>query len=244
MDSAAPKALPRVAKVSLVDEVIAAMRAMLSETWTVGSKLPSEQELSRQLGVGRSTVREALRVLEHLGLVESRSGLGTYVIEQRMPAAKAQYPQGPEGLVQLYEYRRAIEVPAARLAAERRTAGQIANIKLAWRNCELAVKRDSADEFARLDFLFHAAIVKAARNRFFLESYLGLQDSFARNVTLILGQGQLRSMLHFHDRLIEAIERGDAKAAARAAEDNFKETDVRVRLLLQNAAVTDKARKK
>jgi DNA-binding FadR family transcriptional regulator len=228
MDSVAPKALQRVAKVSLVDEVIAAMRTMLSDTWSVGSKLPSEQELSRQLGVGRSTVREALRVLEHLGLVESRSGLGTYVIEQRMPtpASRTRYPQGPEGLVQLYEFRRAIEVPSA------------------WRDCELAVTRDSADEFARLDFLFHSSIVKAAQNRFFLESYLGLQDSFARNVTLILGQGQLKSMLHFHDELIEAIERGDAKAAARAAEDNFKETDVRVRLLLQNAAGADKVRKK
>ena len=244
MDSAAPKALPRVAKVSLVDEVIAAMRTMLSETWTVGSKLPSEQELSRQLGVGRSTVREALRVLEHLGLVESRSGLGTFVIEQQMPAPRTRYPEGPEGLVQLYEFRRAIEVPSARLAAERRTADQLASIKSAWRDCELAVKRDSADEFARLDFLFHATIVKAAQNRFFIESYLGLEDSFARNVTLILGQGQLRSMLHFHDKLIETIERRDAKAAARAVEDNFKETDVRIRLLLQNAAGADKVRKK
>ena len=243
MNSASQKALPRVAKVSLVDEVIAAMRTMLSETWTVGSKLPSELELSRQLGVGRSTVREALRVLEHLSLVESRSGLGTFVIEKRMPSARIEYPQGPEGLVQLYEFRRAIEVPSARMAAERRTNEQLADIKGAWRNCELAVRRDSAEEFARLDFLFHAAIVKASRNRFLFETYLGVQDFFAGNVTLILGQGQLKSMLHFHDELIEAIARRDPKAAARAAEDNFKETDVRVRLLLHHVNGTDKLRK-
>jgi DNA-binding FadR family transcriptional regulator len=244
MDLSPQKALSRVAKVSLVDEVIAAIRTMLSETWTVGSKLPSEQELSRQLGVGRSTVREALRVLGHLGLVESRSGLGTFVIEQRMPQPRRQYPQGPEALVQLYEFRRAIEVPSARLAAERRTAEQLATIKSAWRNCELAVKRDSADEFAHLDFLFHASIVNAAQNRFFTETYLGVQDSFASNVTLILGQGQLKSMLHFHDELIEAIERCDAKAAARAAENNFKETDVRVRLLFRNTSGTENPRKR
>jgi DNA-binding FadR family transcriptional regulator len=243
MDSAPTKALPRVAKTSLVDEVIAAMRTMLSETWTVGSKLPSEQELSRQLGVGRSTVREALRVLEHLGLVESRSGLGTFVIERRMPSARTEYPQGPEALVQLYEFRRAIEVPSARMAAERRSPEQLADIKAAWRNCELAVRRDSADEFARLDFLFHAAIVKATNNRFLIESYLGVQDSFASNVTLILGQGQLKSMLHFHDDLIEAIERRDPRAAARSAEDNFKETDVRVRLLLHHANGADRSKK-
>lgn len=244
MDLFPQKALPRVAKVSLVDEVIAAIRTMLTETWTVGSKLPSEQELSRQLGVGRSTVREALRVLGHLGLVESRSGLGTFVIEQRMPQPRTQYPQSPEALVQLYEFRRAIEVPSARLAAERRTAEQLATIKSSWRSCELAVKRDSADEFARLDFLFHASIVEAAQNRFFIETYLGVRDSFASNVTLILGQGQLKSMLHFHDELIEAIERRDAKAAARAVEDNFKETDVRVRLLFRNAIGPENDRKR
>ncbi|MDI4233549.1 FadR/GntR family transcriptional regulator [Bradyrhizobium sp. 31Argb] len=244
MDLKTQKALPRVTKVSLVDEVIAAIRTMLTEAWSVGSKLPSEQELSRQLGVGRSTVREALRVLEHLGLVESRSGLGTFVIEQRMTPPRIKYPQSPEALVQLYEFRRAIEIPSARLAAERRTAEQLANIKAAWRDCELAVKRDSADEFARLDFLFHAAIVKAAHNRFFLETFFSVQDSFANNVTLILGQGQLKSMLHFHDGLIEAIERRDAKAAARAAEDNFKETDVRIRLLLQSTNGVDKPKKR
>lgn len=233
MESLVQKTLSRVAKVSLVDEVIAAMRRMLSEeAWASGSKLPSEQELSRQLGVGRSTVREAIRVLEHLGLVESRSGLGTYVIEPRMPEGRSPYPQSPEALVELYEFRRAIEIPAARLAAERRSAEQLARIKSAWRDCELAVKRDSADEFARLDFLFHLSIVEAAQNRFYRECYQSLQDAFARNVTLILGQGQLRSMLHFHDDLIASIERGDARSAERAVGDNFMETDVRLKLLL------------
>ncbi|HKU04836.1 MAG TPA: FCD domain-containing protein [Bradyrhizobium sp.] len=51
-----------------------------------------------------------------------------------MPAVRPQYPQGPEGPVQLYEFRRAIEIPSARLAAERRTADQLAHIKSAWSN--------------------------------------------------------------------------------------------------------------
>ena len=160
-----------------------------------------------------------------------------------MLEGRTNYPQSPEALVELYEFRRAIEIPAARLAAERRTPDQMARIKSAWRDCELAVKRDSADEFAQL---FHASIVDAAHNRFFRECYRSLQDPFARNVTLILGQGQLRSMLHFHDDLIASIERRDAKAAERAVEENFRETDVRLQLLLQdgnNAVTTNKRRR-
>ena len=75
----------------------------------------------------------------------------------------------------------------------------------------------------------------------------GMQDSFASNVTLILGQGQLKSMLHFHDELIElieAIERRDAKAAVREVENNFKETDVRMGLLFQTANGTESAGKR
>jgi DNA-binding FadR family transcriptional regulator len=54
------------------------------------------------------------------------------------------------------------------------------------------------------------------------------------NVKLILGQGQLKSMLHFHDDLIAAIQQQDANWAERAAKENFKETDIRLKLLLQS----------
>ncbi|MEH2513364.1 DNA-binding FadR family transcriptional regulator [Nitrobacteraceae bacterium AZCC 1564] len=230
----APMMLPKVTKVSLVDEVIRTMRQMLEkDIWTAGSKLPSELELSRQLGVGRSTIREALRVLGHLGLVESRTGLGTYVTQQTMPDSRIELPQTAESLVELFEFRKAIEIPAARLAAERRTPEQMKDIRDAWDRCEQAVQSDSATEFARLDFLFHLSIIRASQNRLFRSAYENLNEAFKGNVRLILGQGQLRSMLHFHDALIEAIASGDADDAERAVRDNFVETDVRLGLLLR-----------
>jgi DNA-binding FadR family transcriptional regulator len=226
--------LPRVSKTSLVDEVITVIRKMLREDgWSPGTKLPSEQELARQLGVGRSTVREALRVLGHLGIVEAKSGLGTFVVDHSITRGH-EYPQSPELLQELYEFRRAIEVPAARLAAERRTASQIKAITGAWRACEEAVRKDSADEFARLDFLFHLSIIQVSGNRFYCQAYEPLEAAFRKNVNLILALGPLRSMLHFHDKLIAAIKRGDPDAAERAVNENFMETDVRLRLLLEN----------
>ena len=232
MDTRLRKPLPKVSKTSLVDEVIGVMRKMLSEdAWSPGAKLPSEQELGRQLGVGRSTVREALRVLGHLGIVESRSGLGTYVVDRGIPEGRVDRPQTAEGLQQLYEFRHALEVPAARLAAERRTADQLDRIQDTWRACGVAVERDSAEEFARLDYVFHLSIIEASQNRFYVDAYRTLEAAFASHVNLILALGPLRSMLHFHDGLILAIERRDPEAAARAVNENFVETDVRLRLL-------------
>lgn len=226
--------LPRVAKTSLVDEVIRVMRQMLrDDIWAPGSKLPSELELSRQLGVGRSTIREALRVLGHLGLVESRTGLGTYVTQQTIADSPIEHPQTAETLVELFEFRKAIEVPSARLAAERHTPEQMNEIRDAWERCAQAVENNSSTEFARLDYLFHLSIVKASRNRFYVSAYEGLIEAFKGNVKLILGQGQLRSMLHFHDVLIAAIASRDADQAERAVKDNFMETDVRLGLLLR-----------
>ena len=226
--------LPKVAKISLVDEVIRAMRQMLeNDIWTAGTKLPSELELSRQLGVGRSTIREALRVLGHLGLVESRTGLGTYVTQQTMSNHPIELPQTAETLISLYEFRKALEIPGARLAAEKRTPEQMSDIRTAWDRCAQAVQTDSAVEFARLDFLFHFSIMKASQNQFYISAYEDLSDAFNGSVKLILGQGQLRSMLHFHDALIDAIADGDPERAERAVKDNFIETDVRLALLLR-----------
>lgn len=228
--------LPKVSRTTLVDEVIGAIRRMVAEEgWSPETKLPSEQELGRQLGVGRSTVREALRVLGHLGVVESRSGLGTYVVNQQVPphGRPLEHPQTPQGLYELYAFRRYLEVPAARAAAEHRTADQMAAIKSSWNDCAQAVLKNSPMEFARLDYRFHLSIVEASQNRFAIAAYKTIDQAFPQYVQLILGLGPLRSMLTFHDELIAAIEARNGDAAEAAALENFMETDVRVQLLLQ-----------
>jgi DNA-binding FadR family transcriptional regulator len=224
--------LPRLSRTSLVDEVIYAIQRMVGEGgWTKGSKLPTEQDLGRQLGVGRSTIREALRVLGHLGVVESRAGLGTYVVNRAVPKGSVKRPLSPQALNELYEFRLAIEMPAARLAAERRTAKQMSDIVAAWQACTAAVKRNDASEFAKLDYNFHYSIVQASGNAFFIDAYATVRNSFGDYVGLVLGLGPLKSMLHFHDNLIDTIKRGDVNAASEAVAENFRETDVRLVML-------------
>ncbi len=248
MKSLDKTSLSKVPRTSLVDEVIGAMRRMFNEeAWRPGAKLPSEQELGRQLGVGRSTVREALRVLGHLGLVEARSGLGTYVVERRMPEGGVDQPHTSAGVRQLYEFRRALEVPAARLAAARRSAEQLQNIRTAWDRCQTAVQNDSADEFARLDFRFHFSIIQASGNVFYIEAYRALEASFANYVSdpdsMLVPSMEIQKQNYMaispiitnQINLIFQLRNSDPDAAAVAVGENFLETDVRVRLLTNNA---------
>jgi DNA-binding FadR family transcriptional regulator len=164
----APRQLTSVKRTNLVDEVIVSIRTLIGDEggYLPGSRLPSESELARQLGVGRSTVREALRVLTHLGLVEPRSGLGTYIVDKRIPDTHLRAPLTLDDVQHIYEFRFGLELQCARLAAERRTRQQMNAIRNAWAGCRRAVDMDSADEFARLDAEFHFSIVKAAGNPF------------------------------------------------------------------------------
>lgn len=80
----------------------------------------------------------------------------------------------------------------------------------------------------------HLSVMEATQNRFYFDAYKTLENTFAGYVNLILALGPLRSMLHFHDGLIHAIERSDPDGAVKAVEENFRETDVRLQLLLQS----------
>ncbi|MEU3573265.1 GntR family transcriptional regulator, partial [Kitasatospora sp. NPDC036755] len=88
--------------------------------WPVGGKLPGEVALAAELGVGRSTVREALRTLAAAGMVQSRQGSGVFVTADRPTGDWAARLRRAE-LAHVYEVRTVVEVQAARLAAARRT---------------------------------------------------------------------------------------------------------------------------
>ncbi|MGQ4274951.1 FadR/GntR family transcriptional regulator [Terrihabitans sp. B22-R8] len=239
MKSLVPKSLKKVARTSLVDEVIEAIRVMLQEEgWSTGARLPSEQQLSIQLGVGRSTVREALRVLGHLGLVQSRSGLGTFVTGRDFPERQTGEIGSAGAILQFFEFRRTIEVPAARLAAERRSAIALAAIEDAWQKCYNAALNGDVAEFADFDHRFHLSIIEATENPFMINAYRSIHSDFITHVSVMLGLGPLRQMLHFHDDLIRAIRQQDPAMAMRAVEDNFVDTDVRQKMILSDEICT------
>lgn len=204
-----------VGRRSSVDEVIGQLNEqLLSGAWRAGERIPTEQELSAELAVSRPVVREAVRALVHLGVLESRQGAGTYVISTADPVPMLRQVRLAD-IRDVFEVQLGYDVQAARLAALRRRDEDLAEL------AELLEQRDAAEqpeEYGRSDAEFHLAVVRAAGNPLLLEMYRYLLDRLRESLAAIRVQGVItESGPEAHHRLLRAIERAEPDAAAEAA---------------------------
>src|SRR5688572_18091947 len=116
------KCMKQIARVSLVDTVVDRLRnEIVTGAWPVGTRIPTEAELVEALGVSRPSVREGVRALAQVGLLESRQGDGTYVIADNETAVALKHALHVADVREVLTVRRALDVVAAREAASRRT---------------------------------------------------------------------------------------------------------------------------
>lgn len=202
-------------RTGLVDQVIEQIRAAVAAgEWPVGSRLPPEAELGEALGVGRNTVREAVRALAHAGLLEVRQGDGTYVRATSEISGAIRRLAGTE-LREVLQVRRLLEAEGARLAAAHRTADELAELDAAMAACEVAERAADLAAFTRADLAFHQLVLRCAHNAVLAELYRGLTEVVHASVATTVAGGRCES----HTGLLAAIRTGDAAAAAAEAED-------------------------
>ncbi|MFI6904348.1 FadR/GntR family transcriptional regulator [Nonomuraea sp. NPDC050394] len=215
----------------LVEQAAQALREEIAAgRWPVGTKLPGETTLATRLGVGRSTVREALRALAGAGLVQPRQGSGVFVLateaQEDWPARLRRAAIGD-----IYEVRMLVEVQAARLAATRRTDADITALRAA-----LAARREVAAAGAELDAGFidadialHAAVVSAAHNPVLTDLFAEFVPALREGLIDLLGLLDVRAHERGHGdeahaALVEAVAAGDAGAAGAILERELRET--------------------
>ena len=215
--------MPKIARTEpLVERVIGELkRSVSSGRFGIGDKLPPEPDLTRELGIGRSTLREAVRVLAHNGILEVRQGDGTYVrslpadgepLALRLRRAKAN---------EVGEVRRALEIEIVRLAAERREEHDIENVRSFLEIRRQALARNDVESALDADIAFHCAIAWATHNEVLADLYRIFSKALRRALaTLWLEKdsGPTRTD-DLHVRLLEAIEGRDASAAVVAASE-------------------------
>ncbi len=175
-------------------------------------RLPTEQALAARFGVSRPVVREALTRLQADGFVQSRQGSGTY-IRRRPPERLTQFAAagGLAGFLRSFEVRIALEPQAARLAAERRSDGDVADIRAAQAALEAAQGRGQGT--LALDMAVHRVIGRASHNPL-LSSMLDTLLQSAGPPSSGAGNYLSTSRLFDeHSRVIEAVAAGDPHGA-------------------------------
>lgn len=216
----------------IYEEIVRQVKTMIAEgRLTSGDRLPPERDLAEKFLVSRTSVREALRALESLGLIEIRPGEGTFVREVSVetliePLALVMASQR-EAIAELFEARRLLEPAIARLAAARATPEEIQDMEriLDAQAREIAAGRTGLAQ----DAAFHAAIGTAAHNRAITRIANALMDLLAQSREEALNMPGRPTRSHEdHRRIVDAIARRDAEGAGEAMADHVRAVEALV----------------
>ena len=224
-----PPTFEVVRRVRRYEQVAEQIRKLIaSGVFHPGDKLPSERELVARLGVGRSSIRDAVRTLEAMGILEPRQGHGTVVRDFSadalvVPLASA-LNRKRQLISELLDVRRMIEPALAARAAQRGTDEEIAHLADVLRRQEEKLRQGESgiDE----DREFHYAIALAAHNTVVPRVLDALMDLLRESRAQALQvKGRPEQSFAGHRRILRAIERRDAKAAEAAVHKHLAEIE-------------------
>ena len=198
-----------------------------------GDRLPPERELASRLGVSRDRVREALSALEAEGYVLAKRGAtgGWFVTELGAPFA-AWAVRTEHDLDDIVDFRLAVEAEAARFASTRRTRSDLDAMQRAVERLDNAA---TPREYRLADVAFHAAIAIASRNDRLAVAVERARGELFEPADELWKHGRIESLAD-HRQILDAIERQDAEAAARAMGVHIERTRREVRALVRAAA--------
>lgn len=201
-------------------------RKISTGEWAVGERIPIEPELADQMSVGRSTVREAVRSLASMGMLETAPGRGTFVRSASPTSSLLDEFLADFSLEEILSYRRALEVEAAQQAALHRSDEDLEALERATveeigcSRCPVLSLSESGD--GAFDSRFHRLIFDAAKNRLLAALYAGINDQLrtpqhrGRLANVATGAEMERD----HQRVLDAIRRGDFIDAVHAMVDH------------------------
>lgn len=204
-----------IKKKSLADEVASRIQEQISTgKYRINEKLPIEPELMKSFGVGRSTIREAIKILANSGLLRVQQGIGTFVelpaasrepMEQRLKRAKVQ---------DLDEVRQLLEMKIAEKAAINRTDSDIIAIRGHLVNRKKAAAAGLIEECIAADIQFHIAIAEASKNEILADLYKSASIHLKKWFLHIYPDTAVFEETYpIHEQLLKSIIAGDAKKA-------------------------------
>lgn len=220
-----PMDLAPIKSTRIYEEIVRQLKAMIAEgRLKSGDRLPPERDLAEKFLVSRTSVREALRALESVGLIEIRPGEGTFVREASVEALVAPLAlillSQREMIGELFEARRLLEPAIAGLAASRAAADEIVEMERILDEQARAIAAGKTG--LAQDAAFHAAIGTAAHNRAITRVVHAVMDLLAQSREEAIGTPGRPTRSHEdHRRILDAIRRRDPDAASSAMLDHI-----------------------
>jgi GntR family transcriptional regulator, transcriptional repressor for pyruvate dehydrogenase complex len=194
--------------------------------WAAGGRIPSERELCLQLSVGRASLREALKALEAMGMIDSRVGEGTFVCDRSeflsRPLLWAITGSSYADVHEIVEARVIMEVELAGFAAERATVEDVKAIAACLDEMRGA---GSLDYFLDADLDFHMCCARAGHNQILLNAVEMIRDVMRKWIAEVLRtEGSREHALAHHESIFLAITKQDPEAARAAMREHLEIT--------------------
>jgi GntR family transcriptional regulator, transcriptional repressor for pyruvate dehydrogenase complex len=242
-DAAQPARRPR----GLVPEIVASLgKSIRDGQIKPGHKLPTESEIMARFAVSRTVVREALSKLQASNLVETRHGIGTFVIAQQ-PTGNFKIADRDlstvTDVIAVLELRISLETEAAGLAAQRRTTANLQALQAALNAFQESIEHDS--DAVPPDFQFHMEVARATGNQHFADLMTYLGTMIIPRTRVNTPQSAPEGRLHYlqrvngeHESIFVAIRNQDSEAARAAMRTHLANSRERLRNTQQQDAAT------
>ena len=201
------------------EEVARQIERLILKKLKPGDKLPAERELAALLKVSRGSIRDAIRSLELVGMVEPRQGTGTIVRETRGDSSANAFASAlkrrKEAVSELLDFRKMLEPPLAERAARHATAEEIAELQAILKRQE--EKQNLGEAAVTEDAEFHYNVALASGNTVVLKVIDVVMDLLRETRTNSLQvDGRAQKSFQGHRRILAAIQRHDSEAAKSA----------------------------
>jgi GntR family transcriptional regulator, transcriptional repressor for pyruvate dehydrogenase complex len=227
--------IEKVTKNTVVRQVMDQIKTQIATGQLVpGDKIPTEPQLAEQFGTGRSTIREAIKIFEYLGIIESHTRTGTYICDYTNISTEAltwAILLGKNEIFELVDLRRVIEQRAIEIIIGKAENDQaflesiLESLETEIKSMENAVQNQNLEELIDADYNIHGIIIEASNNNVYSNIYQTLKAFMHEEIKKThKNDPPLSSSVDSHREIIEAIRKKDHAAAVKAFKNHIDST--------------------
>lgn len=217
-----------IGKETVVNQIInEIVDSIIKGRYQAGMKLPNEFELIEQMQVSRNSLREAMKILSAMGIVEIKRGDGTYVCSQMNPSMfdKVVYSMiyGSSTSLELLELRQVLDEATVQLAIEKANEGEIRELQENIGYMHQAIQEQDVEKMKQYDMEFHMLLIDSCKNVFFIRIMKGVYTIFENSIWANVSEEKMYSRAaDYHQQILNCIKEKNYQGVRKAVRDSLE----------------------